>query len=304
MKSGNIVIVLIASLALLFGGVNLAEAKRMGSGGSFGSKFSQNQPVKRNAAEQPAQQPSAAQTQNTARQQQLASKGGLMGILGGLALGGLLGALFFGGAFENINLFDIVIIALLAFVIFKLVSTWARRNQPAPASAYGNPPPPEQYRASGSAGWGTQTEESSAAVPQAGATSGMSLNALRGTVPKGFDQRGFLEGAKTCFARLQQAWDEGELADIRQFTTDAVFAEIQDQYRARGKATKTEVLTLEAELLNVIDLGSRTEATVLFTGTLIEDGENTALQEIWHFIRANNSTQPNWTLDGIQQVED
>lgn len=303
MKSGNIVIVLMASLALLFGGMNIAEAKRMGSGGSFGSKFSQSQPVKRNTADQPAAPANAAQSQNAARQQQLTSKGGMMGMLGGLALGGLLGALFFGGAFENINLFDIVIFALLAFVIFKLVSTWARRNQPAPAVAYGNPRP-EQYRENGAAGWGAQSDESPAPVTQTSATSGMSLNELRGTIPKGFDQRGFLDGAKTCFARLQQAWDEGDLADIRQFTTDPVFAEIQDQYRARGAKTKTEVVTLDAELLNVIDLGSRTEATVLFTGTLIEDGEHTALQELWHFIRANNSTQPNWTLDGIQQIED
>ncbi|MEW5755831.1 MAG: Tim44-like domain-containing protein [Pseudomonadota bacterium] len=301
MKPGNTLIVLLASLALLLGGVNLAEAKRMGSGGSFGSKFSQSQPVKRNAAEQPAAPANAAQTQNAARQQQLASKGGMMGMIGALALGGILGALFFGGAFENINLFDIVMFALLAFVIFKLMSAWMRRNQPTPAGAHGAPAP-EQYRESSSAGWGTQTE--AAPAPRAGAASGATLDALRGAIPKGFDQRGFLDGAKTCFARLQQAWDEGDLADIRQFTTDPVFAEIQDQYRARGAKTKTEVVTLEAELLNVIDLGSRTEATVLFTGTLIEDGGNTNLAEIWHFIRANNSTQPNWTLDGIQQVED
>ena len=43
-----------------------------------------------------------------------------MGMLGGLALGGLLGALFFGGAFENINFMDVLIFGLIACVLYKI----------------------------------------------------------------------------------------------------------------------------------------------------------------------------------------
>ncbi len=64
-------------------------------------------------------------------------------MLGGLALGGLLGALFFGGAFENLNFLDIAIFALIGFLLYRLFAARARRamshagggSQPAGASA-------------------------------------------------------------------------------------------------------------------------------------------------------------------------
>jgi len=43
-----------------------------------------------------------------------------MGMLGGLALGGLLGSLFFCGAFENINFMDILVFGGIAFLLYKL----------------------------------------------------------------------------------------------------------------------------------------------------------------------------------------
>ncbi len=42
------------------------------------------------------------------------------GILGGLLAGGLLAALFGSGAFEGIQFMDILIIAVLAFILFKI----------------------------------------------------------------------------------------------------------------------------------------------------------------------------------------
>ncbi|MCP6640128.1 TIM44-like domain-containing protein, partial [Klebsiella pneumoniae] len=38
-------------------------------------------------------------------------------------------------------------------------------------------------------------------------------------VPAGFDTEAFLRSAKVYFVRLQAAWDQGNLADIREFTT-------------------------------------------------------------------------------------
>ncbi|TPW09382.1 MAG: Import inner membrane translocase subunit Tim44, partial [Halothiobacillaceae bacterium] len=110
-------------------------------------------------------------------------------------------------------------------------------------------------------------------------------------------------GAKACFNRLQAAWDQGDLAEIRQFTTDHVFAEIQDQFRARGGETQTEVLSLNAQLLRVEDIGSKMEAVVLFEAEMREDGAPAQVAEIWHFTRPTASTQPTWFVDGIQQVE-
>ena len=301
MKWLNGMAVVVISLGLMIGGLNTAEA-RLGGGKSFGSKFSHSQGVQRNAVEN--KQP-AAQPRNTERQPPLANKGGIMGMLGGLALGGLLGALFFGGAFEGVNVLDILLLALIAFLLFKFMAAWVRRNQPTLAAGY----PGAEAAAKGDveqrvSGAGVPGSQGGEARTAATAHAGTSLGALRGAIPQGFDQAAFLDDAKACYTRLQKAWDDGDLAEIRQFTSDHVFAEIQDQYRARSGATHTEVVELEGEVLRVEDLDSRQEAAVLFNARLSEDGKPAWMQEVWHFTRSRTSHQPRWTLDGIQQVED
>lgn len=290
-----------ASLALLVGGMGVAEAKRVGNGQSFGSKFSHNQDVNRNASSPNQMQKTAAtpaQQTNADRKQALASKGGMMGMLGALAIGGLLGALFFGGAFEGVNFMDVLLFALLGIAAFMIFRTLMRRNQPQPAAAapggYAAPEQqPESYQTRQS------VEQSFGGGSTASQSEGPSLDSLRGAAPKGFDGAAFVEGAKNCFVRLQRAWDEGDLADIRLFTTDHVFGEIQDQFRSRIGSSNTEVLALDAELLSATDLGSKQEAIVLFKAQLREDGSETQADEVWHFVKSGNGS---WQLDGIQQV--
>src|SRR6185369_5539423 len=48
-------------------------------------------------------------------------------------------------------------------------------------------------------------------------------------VPADFDTADFLRNAKVYFIRLQAAWDERNLADIREFTTPKIYAEIKTQ---------------------------------------------------------------------------
>ncbi len=294
----NSLMVVVATVVLGLSVVDQAQAKKgFSGGGSFGSKFSHSKPVKRDSAS-PSRQAAAtpAQQKNLDRKQALAQKGGLAGMLGALAIGGLLGALFFGGAFENINFFDILIFGLIAFILFKMLGARARQqNRPAAAGGYGDIDMENDS---------VQQRESASDLFGGSAASSDGLDALRTGIVKGFEEDAFLEGAKSCFRRLQRAWDEGDLADIRQFTTDHVFAEIQDRLQQRTGQSSTEVKELRAELLSADDLGSKQEASVLFEGVLIEDGEPTQIQEVWHFTRPANSTQPTWFLDGIQQVEE
>ena len=183
---------------------------------------------------------------------------------------------------------DVLIFGAIIFLLFKLM---ARRAQPAPAGGYSPADMDDvnsNYQGQSSGG---QNEE------------GHSIDDLRTAAPKKFEQTDFLEGAKNCFARLQQAWNEGDLADIRQFTTDHVFGEIQDQFHARGNLSQTEIVSLDAELLSASDLGAKQEAIVLFRAELKEDGEQHQIEEVWHFVNPQNSHQSTWLLDGIQQVE-
>jgi predicted lipid-binding transport protein (Tim44 family) len=85
-----------------------------------------------------------------------------------------------------------------------------------------------------------------------------------------------------------------------------VFAELQDQMRQHVGENRTELLKVEAELLEVRDVGSDREASVLFDVILRESAEQrpTQVREVWHFVRSKFSKQPTWFLDGIQQVDD
>lgn len=310
-----------------------AEAKRVGGGKSFGSKQSHsqnytptrnNQPNQADNASPAAAAPAAAGTAAAA-----GAKSGMMGgLLGGLLMGGLLGALFFGGAFENINFMDILIFALLAFVLFKVFTTMRKQKAatgPTPATAGGAPAhyqrddvsqhraPAASQPSTSSRGFDTDIfneGKRSETVETVAHTLAKGERPLPGHIAAGFDQTGFTEGAKNAFNRLQQAWNEGDLADLRQFTTDKVFAEIQDQYRARTADSATEVLALDALLVEVNEVDGYYEAAVYFEAELREaevgmtnEVPVTTAREVWHFIRQINSRTPTWYLDGIQQID-
>jgi predicted lipid-binding transport protein (Tim44 family) len=124
-------------------------------------------------------------------------------------------------------------------------------------------------------------------------------------IPDSFDRKAFLEGAKAAYRQLQEAWDREDLAEIRSLTTDKVFAEIQQQIKSDPNQNHTDILRLDAELLDYRELGSEKETVVLFDSILREQSGQQAEQvkEIWHFIQPINSSQRTWYLDGIQQME-
>ncbi len=315
-------LVMVSFIGLGFG-VGDAEAKRFGSGKSFGSKKMFTVPQKRTAQPDKAQaapdkaNPSAGAAAPAAgaaaRVGGTAAKagmgGGLMAGLAGLAMGGLLGAMFFGGAFENINFLDILVFGLLAFLLFKLFSG-RRRSPPAAETAapagYGAAPEPDAGSAHQPATQARRRFDTDLlfnSKKTAGSAAGGGLEAL--SMPKEFDQAHFLEGAKALFARMQRAWDEKDLGDIRQFTTDKVFAEVQEQLWARGDGDNhTKILNLAASLHQVRELDDSLEASVVFDAELEENGERVTVSELWHFTKPKHSVQPTWYLDGIQQIED
>lgn len=309
---------LFLGIALIMSGISDAYAKRMGGGRSFGSKPSYSQSYSRsasNSTRSASQQ--QAYTHNQAAREAMSRRGGLMGMLGGLALGGLLGALFFGGAFEGVNFLDMLLFAGVAFLLYKLFAAKAAtRSSPAQAYGHGH----AQYRDSrtgydkaentgmhrgSSAGFDTDLLFDKNKQPSVDTAQ---TDADFGTVdtPAGFDRAAFLDGAKAAFRALQTAWDNRDLAEIRGLTTDKVFAEIQEQLRASNEANRTDILKIEAELLDYRELDNELEAVVLFDTLLREDSDAQAgqVREVWHFIKPKRSAQPTWFLDGIQQLEE
>jgi predicted lipid-binding transport protein (Tim44 family) len=303
------------ALTLLFTGIADSNAARMGGGKSFGSRPSYSAPYSRSAGSQASpsqpgyQQPSPAAAQNQAARGAMGNRGGFMGMLGGLALGGLLGSMFFGGAFEGINFMDILLFAGIAFLLFKLFSARGREQAPRPATAgqasHGIDPVyqrnAEPAQAQSSAGFDTDV------MGKRGDGTSFKPSAAPAPFPADFDSAAFLVSAKAAYTHLQRAWDEGDLAELRGLCTDNVFGELQDQIKQREGSNITEVLKVDARLLEVKDVGGDREAVVLFDVLMRESTDDELpeqVQEVWHFIRARSSNQPTWFLDGIQQLAD
>ena len=90
-------------------------------------------------------------------------------------------------------------------------------------------------------------------------------------VPPGFEIEPFVRQAQSSFLRLQAANDDGDLADLRSTTTPEVYAELAMQIRERGDAPqKTDVVTLDAQLLEVVVEGEQMIASLRYSGTIRE----------------------------------
>jgi predicted lipid-binding transport protein (Tim44 family) len=124
--------------------------------------------------------------------------------------------------------------------------------------------------------------------------------------PTWFDGPGFVEGAKTHFIRLQAAWDAADWRDIRTYTSPQLFAELQQEHpRSATPGQYTEVVTLNAELMQVERDDDLVVASVRFSGLIREetDGPAQPFDEIWHVQHPWASSEGDWLIAGIQQVE-
>ena len=259
-----------------------AEAKRFGGGKSIGQ---QRQSISPQAAPKPTQAPTAA----------AAATGGnkWAGPLAGLAAGGLLAALFMGGAFEGVNMTDVLMLAALMAAIFFVIRMMRKSRQEQVTR-------PLQYS-------GMDANTSNSPITPASMGLGAATDATQKTanIPADFKVEPFLRNAKTSFIRLQAANDARDLNDIREYTTPEMYAEISMQISERGdEPQKTEVLSINAELLEVITTDDQAIASVRFNGQLRESPDSLpeSIDEIWHVQKSLKDAEAVWLLAGIQQV--
>lgn len=266
-----------------------AEAKRMGGGKNIGTQRQSVNPAPNTQKAAPATTPAAAPSAG--------SKWG--GALAGLAAGGLLAALFMGGAFENINMMDFVIMALLIGVVFFVIRMLRKPRAEQAASM--------QYSGMGAAA-GTQDRFNAPpftapSETTSGENSGSAYQ--QPNIPADFKVEPFIRNAKASFIRLQAAHDRGDINEIRDFTTPEMLAEISAQMKEQGDTQqKSEVMFIDANLLEVETTEDMAIASVRFTGQLRElpNGEPEAFDEIWHVQKDLKDPNATWLLSGIQQV--
>lgn len=307
-----------------------AEARRLGGGRSIGR---QSDNVSQRQATPPQNSPSQqnqASRNDPAPQQGAAAQpprnrwlGPIAGLAAGLGIAALLSHFGMGGAFAEM-LGSFLLIALLVMAglfVWRMLRGGARPAGQRPAYA-GGP-------AGGRESAGTFERErpvvepirpqAAPVVPRdvpAGApvsVTGHPLPPLGGTaaapaptwsIPADFDVAGFVRSAKVHFVRLQAAWDAGDLDDIRDFTTPEMFAEIRMDFSERGEAVnRTEVESLEAELLGVEQQSGHAVASVRFSGALKEHADRPAepFVEVWNLVKPR-SGRDGWLLAGIQQI--
>jgi predicted lipid-binding transport protein (Tim44 family) len=167
-----------------------------------------------------------------------------------------------------------------------------------PAGGLGQPAPAEPARFKFERGAGIRPGSAMDEFMRGGAVN----PAAPWGVPADFDTAGFLARAKEYFGRLQSAWDKGQLEELQQFATDAMFIAITHDLRARGPHTsRTEIESLEAILLGIESVGAEHVASVRFTGTLRVDGEAEPVDEVWNLSKSADG-RSGWLLAGIQQI--
>jgi predicted lipid-binding transport protein (Tim44 family) len=134
----------------------------------------------------------------------------------------------------------------------------------------------------------------------AGAGAGRAAPAAPWGVPVGFDTAAFLAAAKSHYAKLQLAWDAGNLDELSEFTTNEMFIALTHELRARGGRSTTEVMSIDAELLGIESSADEYIASVKFDGTLRVDGEIEHVSEVWNLSKPVSGG--GWVLAGIQQL--
>lgn len=266
-------------------GVSEADARRLGGGASSGTFSRQAAPS------QPAQAAQPRAQQQQAAPAAAGSRGGFGGMLMGLAAGGLLAALFFGGAFEGIQMFDILLLLLVAGGVFLFLRSRTQQRQTAEAGA--------GYQRQ-AAGFDVRTPSrfSSAADTQNHESD------IQYGAPDWFDEQGFVERARQHFTDLQAAWDANDLSSIQEYVTPQLYKFLCEERARQPGFVQTQVRKLAAEVTNIQQIGSTVELAVMFHGVISETGSADApFCEIWHLVRDMSETNAPWLIQGIEQVD-
>ncbi len=289
---------------------SVSDAKRFGGGSSSGMQRSMpnSAPAKPAAPQQaaPAAAPTGAAAPAAAKRSWM---GPIAGLAAGLGIAALMSHLGMGEAFGNFLMMALLAVAALFVIRFLMRRFGAQAPQreqlatagAAPMTPSWNKPAeaPVMARSNAADAASVSADGSTRLAPMPGSTV---ASVVPAALPSDFDTEGFSRLAKMIFIRMQAANDTGDLNDLRSFTTPEMFAvakmELQDR---AGKAQTTDVVHVDADVLDLAKEGERQVVSVRFHGQIREDigapAEN--FDEIWHLTRFGDS--PAWSIAGIQQ---
>ncbi|MEO5326614.1 MAG: Tim44 domain-containing protein [Magnetococcus sp. THC-1_WYH] len=337
MKLPNTALMAIAFIFVFFGILSIfpdsADARRMGGGGSLGSRGSRtfsapSQSVPRSGYNQS----SSFNSQRSGSALGGMSGGvrsGLLGGLGGLMMGGLLGSMLFGGGGlgagvgggGGIGLLEILLIG--GAIWFGL--RWFKR-QGAVSSSGGSSMRQGNIltvpdRADG--GFNRSGEGVGRGLPQSFNISGGVDDVAQGveciaSMDAQFNEAQFVNGAKVAFHQMQRAWCEGNVDHLRPLLTptmlERIAGDIKDKEVNNLKDWVENIRFLKAEIGEAWQESGEDWITIHFVVAMLEfstnargevvEGDKTnpvEVEEFWTFTRPVGSKNPNWLLAAIQQ---
>lgn len=310
------------AVAMTLSSLNAEAARRLGGGRSFGqqsSHVSQRDAVRPQAPVAPSQQAAPAAVNKPMQAPAAAAPkkpwGGILGgLAAGLGLAWLAHTLGFGEAFGNV-----LMVMLLAMAAMAVLGMILRRRPSVPHMAYQGagasaeqPASFKQYNPEkvGNDASARPWESQPAAFDAGGSMIGSALSGPQGWgIPADFDAAGFVGAAKRNFITLQDAWDRSDIGTLRSMMTDAMVGEIRSQLAEReahaaGQVNKTEVLTLDAQLLGIEDLGDSYLASVEFNGVIREEptAAPTPFREVWNMSKPKQGGS-GWLVAGVQALQ-
>ena len=326
MKPITAVLVVAAAAALLAADPSDA-ARRVGGGKSLGAQRQQAAPTQPAAPPSQAGSPAGATTSNAAPAAQpgagaasnpvMAPQGAAaakapgapaaagaaaaparsswMGPVAGLAAGLGLAWLAHSLGFSD-ELMSILLIALLAMaVLFVVRLMMARRGAVRPAMPYAGA---GAGLGSTPGGYETQVPPPTKFEPVFG---GPPLTATRKPAyPPGFDADAFAREAKKQFLAVQEAHDRHDAKGLAEVMTPELLREIVREMEASGAARPTEIVDVDAEVVDVATEGRQHWVSVRFAGTAREGGALEPFDEVWNLVKPVDGSS-GWLIAGIQQ---
>lgn len=274
-------------LAIGAGGysADLQAKSKFGGGKSFGKSFSVSKP-----------KAAPASTTNSTAAAAGAKKPGFLGglgggLLGGLLAGGIFAALLGSGAFDGISFGDILLFAVIGFLIYKFFIAPKRRAAAAAQQA-------------GTNGMFREMPESTRDSVQPSPMSGMTGFGAEPEIklPPGFNEQAFVAEAKNHYIALQKAWDDNNFDEILDYVSPELYNLLVAERATHGDdKPRTEVISLMVELVRGEYIGSIASISLQFSGWIKEGDQTSDTNEIWHLEKNMSEPNANWTIVGIQQ---
>lgn len=312
MKINNIVrmfaVILALSVFSTFAMPDDADARRFGGGRSIGrtTTVRPSAPAGVTSNQQHFQQQNSAISNNAAAgaagAAAMSRRGMFGGLFGGLLAGTLLGSLLSGGGFAGgFGMLDLIIIGLLIYFGMKFFRNRQQNNRS--NNQYYSQQSPSDYNNQNinQAGQNQARNNAAAAWDNLRSERRDQTNAYQSTGT--FNTEEFLAGAKQLYVRMQESWDLRDIEDIKQFTSPIMHKDIEEQFKEDPNPSKTQIILINANVLEVKQEGDYEQVAVLFDVLMkeAENADNEQVREIWNFSR-NKAQNGTWILDGIQNA--